>query len=186
MGKRVCIDPWFYLFAAAAVMLLPIRWMLGSISAALFHELCHIAAIIAVDGKVKGILVRPTGAVILIAPMSNLKELVCAAAGPTGSFLLLAAGRWFPEIAICGLVQGTFNLLPIYPLDGGRMVMCVFSAICDEMAEIITGYISLISAVLMAVYSLFLGFLPGLFIFAQLTGDALRKIPCKEGKLAVQ
>ena len=47
-------------------------------------------------------------------------ECLCALAGPLGSLIL--AFLPFSTLALCGLVQGLFNLLPIMPLDGGRIL----------------------------------------------------------------
>ena len=51
-------------------------------------------------------------------------ELVCALAGPAGGLLLLLLLRWMPVIALTGAVQSMYNLLPIYPTDGGRALRC--------------------------------------------------------------
>ena len=50
-------------------------------------------------------------------------EALCALAGPTAN--LLCAGlflRILPEFAGVSLALGAFNLLPIFPLDGGRLL----------------------------------------------------------------
>ena len=57
--------------------------------------------------------------------MSTTKTLICVLAGPIGSLLLLLYIRWIPRIAFCALVQTIYNLLPIYPLDGGRAIRCL-------------------------------------------------------------
>ena len=56
------------------------------------------------------------------ASMSPVREAICALAGPLGSFSLLLISEYFPEAAVCGLIQGAYNLIPIFPLDGGRVV----------------------------------------------------------------
>ena len=56
--------------------------------------------------------------------MEPVQEALSALAGPAGSFLMLLLCRVFPEAALWGTVQGLFNLLPVYPLDGGRVLRC--------------------------------------------------------------
>ena len=57
--------------------------------------------------------------------MSPIREAICALAGPLGSFSLLLISEYFPEAAVCGLIQGAYNLIPVYPLDGGRLMRCL-------------------------------------------------------------
>lgn len=61
--------------------------------------------------------------------MSYGGELLAAAAGPAVNLLLAAAlglpGRWWEPLYLLAGAQavlGCFNLLPILPLDGGRML----------------------------------------------------------------
>ena len=56
-----------------------------------------------------------------------LKEFVCILAGPVGGFVMLLFVRWLPRTAVCCLVHSMYNLLPVYPLDGGRALRIVVS-----------------------------------------------------------
>ena len=53
------------------------------------------------------------------------KEFLAAIAGPTGSFLLIFLYPIWPEATLCGIAQGIFNLIPVYPMDGGRAIRSV-------------------------------------------------------------
>lgn len=113
------------LFAALLLLNLPLRWLLSWLAAAAIHESFHILAILAFRGRIFHIRIGITGAVMEVSPLSPGKELICALAGPMGGLLLLSLAGICPTIALCALVQSLWNLLPIYPMDGGRMLQCV-------------------------------------------------------------
>lgn len=105
---------------AILILLLPLKWVLAAFCAAAFHEGCHWLAVAMLGGRVYNLRLTPSGAVMETSAMEPWQELICALAGPLGGILLLALSRYAPRLALCAVCQSTFNLLPIYPLDGGR------------------------------------------------------------------
>ena len=114
---------WGCFFLALLLLTVPLKLLAASAVAAGFHELCHIWAVRALGGRVEGAAFTAGGAVLDISGLSSGAEALAAAAGPLGSFLLLLLVRICPALALCAFVQGCFNLLPVYPLDGGRILV---------------------------------------------------------------
>ncbi len=115
-----------------AVLLLPLRVLLGIVLAAAVHELGHLTAMYFLGVPVLGIVFRPSGARIEAGPMEPGVEVICALGGPVAGAVTIFAWKWFPELAVAGLVQTVFNLIPVYPLDGGR----VARNICCKMRDL--------------------------------------------------
>lgn len=130
--SRLELPPRVCLWAAFALLVFPLRWLLAWLLAAAVHEGFHILAIFACGGKIRGMRIGLGGAVIEIAPMSPGRELICALAGPGGGLLLLSVARWMPLTALWGLIQSVWNLLPVYPLDGGRILRCLLRITLGE------------------------------------------------------
>ena len=121
------IDGRTWLVWAAWILLLPIKWLICATVAACVHEIFHIICISIVGGKIQAIIIGPAGVVIETNSMSGYGEVICALAGPLGSLFLVFLIYRFPILGFCGLVHGVFNLLPVYPLDGGRAVKCLMA-----------------------------------------------------------
>lgn len=100
--------------------------LLAFTAAVLLHEMAHIACICLCHGTISDIRLGPTGVFLRASLLSLGAEAVCALAGPIASLLLALTVMWFPALAFWGLAQGTLNLLPIYPSDGGRFLYCLF------------------------------------------------------------
>ena len=128
------IEPWTCIFWATLCLTLPMNWLLSAIFAAIVHELGHYAALRWMGHKIEGLRISPGGIRMEVAGLSFGQELLCALAGPGASLLLVALYRWMPRISICALVQLGFNLLPMYPLDGGRGLRCVLLMLLPEPA----------------------------------------------------
>lgn len=95
--------------------------------ACLLHELGHIAMASALGGQVESLSLTVVGAELRIgygAPLTYGRDSLVALAGPAVNLLLgglFTALGWRLAAALT-LAVGAFNLLPILPLDGGRVV----------------------------------------------------------------
>lgn len=125
--KKIKVSSGACFLAAFLLLAVPLKWLLAAWTAAIFHELCHIAVIRIFRSSICEIKISTGGAVLEATPMTPGKELLCALSGPFGSLLLFAFVHRLPELAVCGCIQGIYNLLPFYPLDGGRALRCLFS-----------------------------------------------------------
>lgn len=121
MGSRIKADSIFVIGLALAVLLIPIKWLLAWVIATAVHEGFHLLALRLFRCRIHHVKLGFGGAQIETETDSDLAEVVCAAAGPIGSLFLLLLVRWLPAVAICGFIQGIYNLLPLYPMDGGRV-----------------------------------------------------------------
>lgn len=185
MGHKLHLSSHFCIAAAFALFVIPLPWCAGAFLAALVHELSHIGAIYLLGERILDIRIGILGAIIETQPMKQGREVVCAAFGPLGSMIFSAAFAFYPEAALCALVQGLYNLLPLYPLDGGRILHCLLpEAVCIGI-EIFT-LIMLLGLGIWLSLTFQLGFLPLIPCFSAAFSVFRRKISCKESNLAVQ
>ena len=99
--------------------------MLPVLGAMALHELAHILAMLALGGRIRGMTLRFVDLRIAAVGLSYRQELLAALAGPAMNLLCaVALSRQQPEFAAYSLILGGYNLLPVWPLDGGRAVQC--------------------------------------------------------------
>lgn len=187
---KVSIKPETCIVAALALFLIPWQWVFAWVISSAFHELCHYIAIKLCRCRIWSIDIGIRGTLMETENLTCFQEGVCALAGPVGSLLLTFTSFFMPRVAICGLFHFLYNLLPVYPLDGGRALQALLGHILpDALAETwvkIIGNSVVILLVLLAIYGyrhLALGQLP-LMIAAFLVLKI--KIPCKQRQLRVQ
>ena len=121
------ISAGFLLGLAMMLLLMPLQWLVACIAAAAFHEVCHCVAIRFLSGKATKVKLLSYAAQLPLPVMGTGREAICALAGPVGGLLLLFFAKWMPRLSVCAAVQSIYNLLPIYPLDGGRALRCGLS-----------------------------------------------------------
>ena len=105
--------------------------------AALCHELGHYAALRRRGGWVRAVRISALGAEMQVAGrMSYGGELLAVAAGSGCNLLLWAllssvGGEALAPFAGAHLILGALNLLPVRPMDGGRLLW-LLTALCTE------------------------------------------------------
>lgn len=113
------------ILGALTLLALPLPWLGAAVLAALVHELCHITAVILAGGQVLSCHFLMDGIHIQTSELPRIKALLCILAGPLGSFSMVGLCHLLPRTALCALVQGIYNLLPIGTLDGARALLCI-------------------------------------------------------------
>lgn len=167
--KGVC-SVGFYLMLALLLLIIPFPWLVAMFVAGGVHELCHFVALRFLTGVNAPIYLSSDRARMPIPDMPPWKEVLCAMAGPVGGLLLTFSAPIFPRLALCAMMQSLYNLIPIYPMDGGRIVSCVLHILLEPpMANKILTIVSVAircAILMLGVYgSLFLqlGIFPILF-----------------------
>lgn len=181
-----------YVLGALMVLILPYELLLSALTAATIHECFHLLALWLCKAPIHNIRITAFGAEIKTANLTLMQELLCAAAGPAGSLLCLLLIHKLPLISLCGATQGFYNLLPIYPLDGGRILRCAVMLLLPKYADwichiVMWGTILCIDAGCTVLFlktkqAIFL-YLTVYFLLKLLPG---RKTPCKDGRHWVQ
>lgn len=184
----------FSALALGALLLLvvPLNWISAALFAAAIHELAHASVVRMLGGRIFGLRIGASGARMDVEPLGPAQEMVCAAAGPLGSFLLLATAQQFPRLAICGLFHGLFNCLPVLPMDGGRVMRCLLLLLLPERGERVFMILqkTVILVLLPGAAVLFFRKMPGILVyfvlFLLIRLWVHRKRPCKRPRIGVQ
>lgn len=124
---RLVVLPHAYWALSVGLLLLPLKLVIAWIISVFVHELFHYIALKICGIQVFAIKIGLWGTKMETESLSNGEEIFCAIAGPIGGFCLLVFVRIFPLLAVLGCLHSIYNLIPIFPLDGGRVIHCIIS-----------------------------------------------------------
>lgn len=182
-----------YMLLVLLLLLVPLKWLAAALGSILLHEACHIIALKLFKIRIHTVKISCGGMEMRTEPMKCYQELLCALAGPGSFLLVLFASRWFPRLTICSAFHTAYNLLPVYPMDGGRALACLsrlcFSRKTAERVCLVTERFCVCAILFAGLYGVFilrLGVFPLFLSWILVWRTLFRKIPCKDSQLRVQ
>lgn len=131
MGSKVRLyfDGVFFLMLACALLILPLRWVIAWCMAVAAHEAGHYASLRLFSVQVQSITFSPTGIRMQTGYLTPRAEFFCAVSGPLAGFSVLLLSKYIPYTAFCAFLHSAFNLLPVYPMDGGRVLRVILAGL---------------------------------------------------------
>lgn len=123
--------------------------VLWSLLACTIHELGHWAVILLLGGKVRALRITAVGAEMELDSLHSLsygKEIAAALAGPTVNLMIagISAFSGWHLFAGLNLCFGVLNLIPVFPLDGGRALMFALTGLGLSIADMIIRVVSVV------------------------------------------
>ena len=164
LNFKIKVNPLFFAYLALLVAVDSTAYMLIIILSALIHEGAHLYAMRLLKIEVKAMEFSPLGIRITPKhPMVYKDEIFVAAAGPLINILIfgLLYGLSFvfklpymlAQLAVCCFILGLGNLIPVLPLDGGRILRGILYVYAQKNA----GRILLIINTVLSMSLVFLG-----------------------------
>ncbi len=174
---ELVVEPLTVVYIALSLVLGRFSFVIGLFALTIFHEFFHCFAATIFKIPVDSIHITPIGCHANIAKLeraTRLKQCIVLIVGPLSYFFSWALIKWcfnldiisiyrYEELCQTNLLIMLFNLLPIYPLDGGRIGKIVLSSLFDELTALrINGVFNVILGTFLGIYL----FTIGQYVFA--------------------
>lgn len=165
--SKIKIHPFFYLFCIICILTGYFKIYLIISFIIFFHEIGHILVSQYYKWNIKKIVILPFGGITIFKEHINKRikeEFLIAIAGPIfQTFLFVIKNPLFFKINLFLLI---FNLLPIFPLDGSKILNLLFNKMISfKYSHIFSIYISFLVLLLVFVKNSFNLVLLIIFLF---------------------
>jgi Zn-dependent protease len=169
VGAPVELSLWFFLL----FLWLPVSWVVAIFGSVLIHELAHAYVANKRGWQVYGIKVDLfTGSAAVDTNIPERDAIPVVAAGPLSNLLLAIIciplyiifgetspifGHFLNDLFVINIFMFVFNILPIYPMDGGRLLkdfLFLKMRSNRRLAKKIAGGVSLVFSTALLVYSI--------------------------------
>ncbi|QOS80796.1 M50 family metallopeptidase [Paenibacillus sp. JNUCC31] len=153
-GVRISFHPFFVIIMMASLITGHFIELITLFTIVFIHECGHAAAAALLGCRVLSIQMLPFGGVAIIEDGGNItarREIMIALAGPlqnmlmVGIVLLLKYGSVGDPVFLDYIIKGNllialFNLLPVLPLDGGKIVQALVSLFAPYYTTLMWTY----------------------------------------------
>lgn len=153
-GVRISLHPFFVIIMLASLATGHFIELITLFAIVFIHECGHAAAAALLGCRVLSIQMLPFGGVAVIEDGGRLtagREIIIALAGPlqnivmVGITMLLQYANLGDPVFLAYIIQGNllialFNLLPVLPLDGGKIVQALVSLIAPYYTTLMWTY----------------------------------------------
>lgn len=168
-GVRITFHPFFVIIMMASLLTGHFIELITLFAIVFIHECGHAAAAALLGYRVLSIQMLPFGGVAVIedgGTITAYREIMIALAGPlqnmlmVGVVLLLQYGHLGDPVFLNYIIQGNllialFNLLPVLPLDGGKIVQALVSLWAPYYTTLMWTYrISILFSVGVVLYAI--------------------------------
>lgn len=158
---RVTVDFSFILILSFA-LLLEVDNIIYLILFSILHELGHLLSLKICGGNADSLTLSFYGLALKYSnTLSRNKELIIIASGPMVNLLLYLVLRDNINLALFVL-----NMLPIFPLDGGRLVMLFSYKLSVALSRVFTILIFVVSIIMVVKYKSFSLLLISIYLVA--------------------
>ena len=160
-GSPIYLKYWFFVL----LLIVPVNMFFSIFLGVLLHELAHIYVAKKLNYRVGSVNIDILYGSAEIGYISDhVDNILVSIAGPISNLLLVIIGSslnyfipldFFETMIEVNFFIFLFNILPIYPLDGGRISKSLFSMLFGNMRGMFyNGILSFIFSIFLFIYSI--------------------------------